>query len=78
LETLTPIQRIAVIAICLALTALIAMLLAPWVWNQVSERLIATSTPTPGTSFLPSLSAGRPLFASALIQIHKVDKPELF
>jgi hypothetical protein len=57
LETLTPVQRVAVIAICLALTALIAMLLVPWVWTQIVERLPATATPAArdrvGTTFLP-------------------------
>jgi hypothetical protein len=45
LETLTPVQRVAVIAVCLALTALIAMLLVPWVWTRIVERLPATATP---------------------------------
>jgi hypothetical protein len=54
---LTPIQRIAVIAICLALTALIVMLLAPWVWTQIIERLTATATPAPGALLVPPLSS---------------------
>jgi hypothetical protein len=51
LETLTPVQRVAVIAICLALTALIAMLLVPWVWARIVERLPNTATPTPDAMF---------------------------
>jgi hypothetical protein len=57
LETLTPVQRVAVIAICVALTALIAMLLVPWVWTQIVERLPDTPTPAArdrvGTTSLP-------------------------
>lgn len=57
METLTPVQRVAVIAICLALTALIAMLLVPWVWTRIVERLPATATPAArdrvGTTFVP-------------------------
>ena len=42
LENLTPVQRVAVIAIGLALTLLVAMLLLPWAWKQISEWLPAT------------------------------------
>ena len=45
METLTPVQRVAVIAIGLALTALVALLLLPWVWKQIDERLPAVATP---------------------------------
>jgi hypothetical protein len=41
LETLTPVQRVAVIAIGLALTLLVAMLVLPWAWKQISEWLPA-------------------------------------
>jgi hypothetical protein len=67
LENLTPVQRIAVIAICLALTALIAMLLVPWIWTQIVERATATVTPAPGTTILPSFPrAGRVIPALVL------------
>lgn len=48
METLTPVQRIAVIAIGLALTLLLAMLLLPWAWKQLSELLPATATRSAG------------------------------
>ena len=44
METLTPVQRIAVIAIGLALTLLVAMLLVPWAWRQISEWLPVAAT----------------------------------
>jgi hypothetical protein len=52
LETLTPVQRVAVIAIGLALTLLIAMLLLPWAWKQITELLPATATRSAGAQFL--------------------------
>jgi hypothetical protein len=48
LETLTPVQRVAVIAIGLALTLLVAMFLLPWAWKQISEWLPATETRSVG------------------------------
>ena len=54
METLTPVQRVAVITICLALTVLIAMLLVPWVWTQIVERFPITATSTPSATFLPA------------------------
>lgn len=53
METLTPVQRVAVIAICLALTLLIAMLLVPYIWTQIVERFPLTATPTPSAMLLP-------------------------
>jgi len=55
MENLRPIQRIAVIAICLAMTAVLALLLVPWVSEQLESRLEdlpdlpkpAEATPTP-------------------------------
>ena len=44
METLTPVQRVAVIAIGLALTLLVAMFLLPWAWKQISEWLPAAET----------------------------------
>ena len=44
METLTPVQRVAVIAIGLALTLLVAMFLLPWAWKQISEWLPATDS----------------------------------
>jgi hypothetical protein len=49
MENLTPIQRIAVIVIGLALTAIIAALLLPWMNKQIQDRLPPTSTPLPPT-----------------------------
>ena len=48
METLTPVQRVAVIAIGLALTLLVAMFLLPWAWKQISEWLPATETRSVG------------------------------
>jgi len=74
LETLTPVQRVAVIAICLALTALIAMLLVPWVWKQIVERLPATATPAArdrvGTTFVPVVP-----HRTTLARTNSVDMP---
>jgi len=47
METLTPAQRVIVIAIGLALTALIAMVLLPWLNQEINERLPDTPTPLP-------------------------------
>jgi hypothetical protein len=57
LETLTPVQRVAVIAIGLALTLLVAMFLLPWAWKQLTELLPATSTATrsAGAVLLPAV-----------------------
>ena len=55
METLTPVQRVAVIAICLALTLLVAMLLVPWVWTHIVERLPIAATRTPDAMLLPAL-----------------------
>ena len=49
METLTPVQRVAVIAIGLALTALVALLILPWVWDQIVEWLPSTDTAIPAT-----------------------------
>ena len=49
METLTPVQRVAVIVIGLALTAIIAALLLPWMSKQIQDRLSPTSTPLPPT-----------------------------
>lgn len=68
MENLRPIQRIAVIAICLAMTAVLALLLLPWVSEQIESRLEdmtdsseqateSTPTPTP-VSFVDTQSSG--------------------
>jgi len=50
MEALTPVQRVAVIAIGLALTALLAVLVLPWLSKQISERLpLSTPTTQPDT-----------------------------
>jgi hypothetical protein len=73
LETLTPVQRVAVIAICLALTALVALFLVPWVWTQIVERLPITATQTPGAMLWPAgptvalLVQGSPACTGALL-----------
>lgn len=48
METLTPVQRVAVIAIGLALTLLVAMFFLPWAWKQISEWLPAAATGSVG------------------------------
>lgn len=53
METLTPVQRIAVIAIGLALTLLVAMLLVPWAWRQISEWLPVAATRSIGPAPAP-------------------------
>ena len=60
MENLRPIQRIAVIAICLAMTAVLALWLLPWGSEQLEARLEdmadsneqteSTPTPTPVSS----------------------------
>ena len=47
METLTPAQRVIVIAIGLALTAVIAIAVLPWLNQQITERLPHTPTPLP-------------------------------
>lgn len=49
METLTPAQRVATIAIGLALTAMIAIWVLPWVGDQIVTRLPPTKTPVPAT-----------------------------
>jgi hypothetical protein len=58
LETLTPVQRVAVIAIGLALTAFVALLILPWVWKQIVEWLPITDTAVPATP-LPTATPDR-------------------
>lgn len=55
MENLTPVQRVAVIAIGLALTLLVVMLVLPWAWKQISEWLPATEEDGLGSvpAFLP-------------------------
>ena len=52
METLTPVQRVAVIAIGLALTLLVAMFLLPWAWKQISELLPAVESGSLGAVLL--------------------------
>jgi hypothetical protein len=40
---------VAVIAIGLALTALVALFILPWVWNQIVEWLPITDSAVPAT-----------------------------
>jgi hypothetical protein len=55
MENLRPIQRIAVIAICLAMTAVLALLLIPWVSEQLESRLEDRSgSPEPATESTPT------------------------
>ena len=53
MEKLTPVQRIMVIAIGLALTLLVSALLLPWIWRQISEWLPATPTRSVGPAPAP-------------------------
>lgn len=64
METLTPLQRVAVIIIGLVLTALIAFVLLPWLSKQIESRLTPTSTLLPSTltgapTPTPAVSAGQ-------------------
>ena len=63
MENLTPVQRVAVIAIGLALTLLVAMLVLPWVWEQISEWLPATEED--GLGAVPALLPGEPIVLAA-------------
>ena len=67
MENLTPVQRVAVIAIGLALTLLVAMLVLPWVWKQISEWLPVTESDDLGSA--PVLLPNEPgaLAAVALV-----------
>ena len=76
MENLRPIQRIAVIAICLAMTAVLALLLLPWVSEQLASRLEnmpdlpepAESTPTSTpVSFLNTEPSGMRLDNSSIL-----------
>ena len=49
METLTPVQRVAVIAIGLALTAFVALLILPWFWKQIAGWLPIGDTAVPAT-----------------------------
>lgn len=49
METLTPAQRIATIAIGLVLTVMAAIWVLPWVGRQIEARLPPTRTPVPAT-----------------------------
>jgi hypothetical protein len=53
METLTPFQRVLVIAIGLILTALIAALVLPWLSQQIQERSQPAANPDPASS-MPS------------------------
>jgi hypothetical protein len=44
---------VAVIAIGLALTLLVAMFLLPWAWKQIAEWLPATATRSAGIALGP-------------------------
>jgi hypothetical protein len=66
LETLTPVQRVAVIAIGLALTALVALLILPWVWKQIAEWLPMTDASGP-TTLLPTATPDRVSLAGGSI-----------
>ncbi len=76
MENLRPIQRIAVIAICLAVTAVLALLLLPWVSEQLESRLEdmmdsnepAASTPTPTpVSLMDTQSSGTQLGTTGMV-----------
>ena len=47
MEALTPLQRIAVVAIGLALTLLVAALALPWINKRIEDSLPSTGTPVP-------------------------------
>jgi hypothetical protein len=52
-ETLTPVQRVAAIAIGLALTALVAAFFIPWAWKQLSDWLPAGGIRVPAPAPVP-------------------------
>lgn len=56
METLTPVQRVATIAIGLVLTAMIAIWVLPWAGDQIAVRLPPTKTPVPPT-LTPTVTA---------------------
>jgi hypothetical protein len=60
LEKLTPVQRVAVIAIGLALTLLVAMFVLPWAWKQVSELLPLAATRSVEAMIVLALTAVLP------------------
>ena len=56
MEALTPIQRIAVITIGLVLTIAVAMLVLPWISEQIDERLeLSNETTSPGPTDTPAI-----------------------
>ena len=63
MENLTPVQRVAVIAIGLALTLLVMMLVLPWAWKQISEWLPATERDSLG--LVPVLLPSKPVVSAA-------------
>ena len=60
MEKLTPVQRVAVIAIGLALTLLVAMFFVPWAWKQVSELVPLAATRSVETMFMLAWTAALP------------------
>jgi hypothetical protein len=60
METLAPIQRIAVIAIGLVLTAIAALVVLPWASSQIEARLPPTGTPLPPTATRPPIPIKSP------------------
>jgi hypothetical protein len=65
METLTPLERVLVIAVGLTLTALFAVYVLPWAGQDISDRwlptptpVLATATPQPtATSTVPAPTA---------------------
>ena len=59
METLTPAQRIATIAIGLVLTAIVAIWVLPWAGDKIAAWLPPTRTPVPVTPTLATASSGQ-------------------
>lgn len=84
METLTPVQRVAAIAIGLTLTVLVATLFLPWAWRQLSDWLPAGGIRVPRPAPVPLPSERGPvglhsdqLGAAAGIQPMQQAKPDL-
>jgi tetratricopeptide (TPR) repeat protein len=60
METLTPVQRVAVVTIGLTMTAIIAVIVLPWASKQIEARLPPTSTPLPATATSPPIPTRSP------------------
>ena len=56
MEALTPVQRVAVIAIGLVLTLIVVMLVLPWISDKIADWLPFSRAPSPSTAIPGFLS----------------------